>query len=64
MKTEGFSFLLVNLFFCKEKVVAELKGRADAGVVNLVQRIKQISSGFYSLTPIVKTTFYDVNLRI
>jgi len=39
MKTEGFSFLLVNLFFCKEKVVAELKGRADAGVVkNLVQR--------------------------
>jgi len=33
MKTEGFSFLLVNLFFCKEKVVAELKGRADAGVV-------------------------------
>ena len=55
---------MVNLFFCKEKVVAELKGRADAGVVSLVQRIKQISSGFYSLTPIVKTTFYDVNLRI
>jgi len=27
---------LVNLFFCKEKVVAELKGRADAGVVRRI----------------------------